>query len=183
MRSNLKKILAWTMLSILGITVMPQVLSSGELPAQAYTQEAAYRLQQQDRDRQLRCLARNVYYEAGTEPYQGQLAVAQVTINRARSGQFPRDLCAVVSQSQWRSGTRICQFSWYCDNTKNRNLHVSNTHPSYLAAKAVLLQGARVAKLGGDAYYFHNTSVTVGNNPYYRRITQIGHHIFYRHEK
>ena len=50
------------------------------------------------RNKQLECLARNIYFEAGGEPFEGKVAVAQVTINRANSGQFPNDICRVVYQ-------------------------------------------------------------------------------------
>ena len=39
------------------------------------------------------CLAKNIYHEAGKEPFEGKVAVAQVTMNRAASGQFPEDIC------------------------------------------------------------------------------------------
>ena len=50
------------------------------------------------RNKQLECLARNIYYEAKGEPFEGKVAVAQVTINRMESGLFPNDLCKVVYQ-------------------------------------------------------------------------------------
>ena len=51
-----------------------------------------------DRERQLDCLAKNIYHEAASEPFEGKVAVAQVTMNRAESGKFPRDVCGVVYQ-------------------------------------------------------------------------------------
>ena len=50
------------------------------------------------RERQLACLAKNIYYEAGYESFEGKVAVAQVTINRANSGDFPSDICGVIYQ-------------------------------------------------------------------------------------
>jgi len=46
----------------------------------------------------LDCLARNIYYEAGSEPEEGKAAVGLVTINRSRSGEFPTSICGVVNQ-------------------------------------------------------------------------------------
>jgi spore germination cell wall hydrolase CwlJ-like protein len=46
----------------------------------------------------LECLARNIYYEAGSEPEEGKVAVGLVTINRSNSGEFPRTICGVVNQ-------------------------------------------------------------------------------------
>jgi len=51
-----------------------------------------------DRERQLDCLAKNIYHEAASEPFEGKVAVAQVTMNRAESGKFQSDVCAVVYQ-------------------------------------------------------------------------------------
>jgi spore germination cell wall hydrolase CwlJ-like protein len=50
------------------------------------------------RQKQLDCLARNIYHEAGGEPFEGKVAVAQVTINRTENGAFPSDICQVVYQ-------------------------------------------------------------------------------------
>ena len=52
----------------------------------------------QMRQAQLDCLARNIYHEAGYESFEGKVAVAQVTLNRTESGQFPSDICKVVYQ-------------------------------------------------------------------------------------
>jgi hypothetical protein len=51
-----------------------------------------------ERERQLDCLTKNIYYEAATEPFEGKVGVAQVTLNRAESGKFPNDICRVVYQ-------------------------------------------------------------------------------------
>jgi spore germination cell wall hydrolase CwlJ-like protein len=58
----------------------------------------------------LTCMALNVYHEARSEPVEGQLAVAFVTLNRTKQDEFPDDICGVVTQSRGAS----CQFSWTC---------------------------------------------------------------------
>ena len=70
----------------------------------------------QMRQAQLDCLARNIYHEAGYEPFEGKVAVAQVTINRAESGEFPSDICRVVYQKNVVYEKVLCQFSWYCES-------------------------------------------------------------------
>ena len=90
------------------------------------------------------CLAKNIYYEAGSEPEEGKVAVAMVTINRVRDGRFGRSICSVVSQRTQTVRSRevttvkmvqagwfgqpqkqtqttkvvqnveVCQFSWKC---------------------------------------------------------------------
>ena len=69
-----------------------------------------------DRERQLEWLARNVYFESASEPFEGKVAVAQVTLNRAKHPQFPNDVCQVVYQKSIFMEKVVCQFSWYCMN-------------------------------------------------------------------
>jgi spore germination cell wall hydrolase CwlJ-like protein len=67
------------------------------------------------------CIATAVYFEARSEPLLGQIAVAQVIMNRVESSDFPNDPCSVVTQSKtysWNPELPIkhkCQFSFYCD--------------------------------------------------------------------
>jgi spore germination cell wall hydrolase CwlJ-like protein len=184
---RLKKLLTWTNMSLLliaaGIFVEPTTIAGSEFAPEVYKADAVYLSRVKSTNRQLACLARNVYYEAGNEPFKGQLAVAQVTVNRANSQKFPDDLCDVVSQRLRRGDTVICQFSWYCDSRKNKTLRISESHPSYIAARRVFLEGHRVPKLGKDTYYFHNLTVSVSDSRPYKVIAQIGNHIFYRREK
>lgn len=182
MRKNLylKKLLAWTIMSIVGLTAAPRVIMSGDLPQNAMTIERAYQAKLKENERQLACLARNVFYEAAGESFKGQLAVAQVTMNRVRSRRYPNDICAVVSQSTVKENQRFCQFSWYCDTRKNKRLVVGTQHPSYLAAKKVLQDGYRLTSITLDTYFFHRHDVQV--NPQWSKkfVAKIGDHVFYR---
>jgi spore germination cell wall hydrolase CwlJ-like protein len=129
------------------------------------------------RERQLQCLARNIYYEAGNEPFEGKVAVAQVTINRVESGQFPNDVCKTVYQKNVFYEKVVCQFSWYCDRAAVvRPIHKSNFEESMVAAKKVLLEGFRLPSLE-NALYYHADYV----NPGWRKekVAKIGRHIFY----
>jgi spore germination cell wall hydrolase CwlJ-like protein len=58
-------------------------------------------------NRELDCLAQNIYYEAATESYEGKLAVAQVTVNRTNSGKFPTSICGVVKQKNVINGALV----------------------------------------------------------------------------
>ena len=133
--------------------------------------------------RQLTCLARNVFYEANGEPMQGQMAVAQVTVNRARSGLFPNDLCAVVAQTTVVEGDKICQFSWYCDSRLNKNRVIDKNSSSYIAAKKVFLEGKKVANIDQNVMWFHENSVKVNPRWPHKVATKIGNHVFYKREK
>lgn len=130
------------------------------------------------REQQLDCLAKNIYHEAGNESFEGKVAVAQVTINRAANAGFPNDICKVVYQKNVVYEKVICQFSWYCEtSTKARPIHQSSYKESYEVAKKVLLEGFRLAGLT-DALYYHATYVSPGWKR--QQIAKIGNHIFYR---
>jgi spore germination cell wall hydrolase CwlJ-like protein len=114
----------------------------------------------------------------------GQMAVAQVTVNRARSGLFPKDLCAVVAQSTIvGSNTKVCQFSWYCDSDLNKSRVIRPSEPSYIAAKRVFLEGQKVAKIDQDVMWFHEDSVKVNPRWPHKVATKIGNHVFYKRQK
>jgi len=130
------------------------------------------------RERQLGCLAKNIYYEAGSEPFEGKVAIAQVTLNRTASGKFPGDICQTIYQKNIFYEKVVCQFSWACDrNTGVRPINSAAFNQSMDVAKKVLLEGFRLPGLK-DAMYFHADNVSPGWNR--QKIVQIGHHIFYR---
>lgn len=132
-----------------------------------------------ERERQLDCLAKNIYFEAATEPFEGKVAVAQVTMNRAESGRFPNDVCAVVYQKNIIMEKVVCQFSWYCENGGSKKIirYKEQYDESYAVAKKVLLEGFRL-DIMKDALYYHADYV----NPRWgkEKIGKIGAHIFYR---
>lgn len=131
------------------------------------------------RDRQLTCLARNIYYEAGGEPFEGKVAVAQVTINRAQVEGFPDDICAVVYQKNRFYDRILCQFSWVCQGG-GQKLKPSNSEEyaeSVIVARKVLLEGFRLPGLK-DALYFHANYVNPGWKR--ERVAKIGRHVFYK---
>jgi N-acetylmuramoyl-L-alanine amidase len=130
------------------------------------------------RDKQLDCLAKNIYHEAKGEPFEGKVAVAQVTINRAASGQFPSDICKVVYQKNIVYDKVLCQFSWYCNQAamaKPKN--TAAYKESQIVARQVLLEEFRLPSLK-NALYFHATHI----NPGWKRekVATIGGHVFYK---
>ena len=179
--SRLKKILTWTIMSTTVLTMLTLPNAMGN-----EAQDFGFRIVKQQEAkvaRQLTCLARNVFYEANGEPMAGQMAVAQVTVNRARSGMFPSDLCAVVAQTSVVEGDRVCQFSWMCDNRVNKQRKISPTNPSYIAAKRVLVDGQKVAKIDQDVMWFHAADVKVDPRWPHKVATKIGNHVFYKRQK
>lgn len=132
-----------------------------------------------EKTRQLECLATNIYKEAGYEPFEGKVAVAQVTLNRVTSEEFPDDVCQVVYQRNVVMSKVICQFSWYCDGVhKTRPMNPKAYNESYEVAKKVLLEGFRLPSMK-DALYYHADYV----NPKWNKkvvLGKIGRHIFYK---
>jgi spore germination cell wall hydrolase CwlJ-like protein len=139
--------------------------------------ETASPVTAQLRQQQLDCLARNIYHEAGYEPFEGKVAVAQVTINRAESGQFPSDICKVVYQKNVMYEKVFCQFSWFCEGpSAMKPMNGPVYTESMEVAKKVLLEGFRLPDLK-NALYFHGDYINPGWNK--KPIAKIGHHIFY----
>jgi spore germination cell wall hydrolase CwlJ-like protein len=129
------------------------------------------------RQRQLDCLARNIYHEAGYEPFEGKVAVAQVVINRTESSQFPSDICQVVYQKNIVYEKVLCQFSWYCDSASvKKPMNGPVYTESMEVAKKVLLEGFRLPDLK-KALYFHGDYVQPGWNK--KPVAKIGRHVFY----
>jgi len=130
------------------------------------------------RERQLGCLAKNIYHEAGGEPFEGKIAVAQVTMNRVESSQFPGDVCKVIYQKNIFYEKVVCQFSWVCDREvafrpKNR----ANYDESMIAAQKVLLEDYRLPSLK-NALFYHADYINPGWKK--EKVAKIGHHIFYK---
>jgi len=131
-----------------------------------------------DRERQLKCMTENIYHEAGQEPVEGKIAVAQVVMNRTESGRFPNDPCRVIYQKNAFYENVVCQFSWYCDKSlKRRPVNQARWDESEEVAKSVLLEGMRLPSLEKAMYYHADYVNPKWKNP---RITKIGRHIFYR---
>jgi spore germination cell wall hydrolase CwlJ-like protein len=129
------------------------------------------------REKQLDCLARNIYHEAGYEPFEGKVAVAQVTINRTENGAFPSDICRVVYQKNVVYEKVLCQFSWYCDQAAlKKPLNKAVYTESMEVAKKVLLEGFRIDAVK-NALYYHADYINPGWGK--KPITKIGHHVFY----
>ena len=128
-----------------------------------------------DRSRALECLTAAIYYEAASEPDQGQRAVAQVVLNRVAHPSFPNTVCGVVYQGSERSTG--CQFSFTCDGALARV-------PSkffWIRARdvaAAALSGY-VEPSVGLATHYHTNAVHPYWAPSLHFITSIGAHRFY----
>ena len=116
------------------------------------------------------CLATAIYHEARGQPLMGQIAVAQVVLNRANDDRFPSDVCAVIYQ---RTKGR-CQFTWACRAQKPRR--EPEAWKIALAVARFTLEG--VPDQTNRALYFHDRSVRP-NWSHLRRVAHVGGHVFY----
>ena len=124
--------------------------------------------------REVECLARNIYFEAGGEPKAGKIAVAEVTMNRVKSRQYPRTVCGVVHQKI--RGT--CQFSWVCEGKKNVRRNTDAWNDSVKIAENILISKKEYGIIG-NAKHFHAVYVDPEWAERKRVIKKIGQHIFY----
>jgi N-acetylmuramoyl-L-alanine amidase len=117
---------------------------------------------------QERCLAGAVYFEARGEPLSGQLAVANVIVNRSKSGRFPSDLCGVVKQRG--------QFSFVRGGEIPTVRNVAAYRTAIAVAKVAI--DASWASPAAKALYFNTADRRPGGR--LTRIAMIGNHVFYR---
>lgn len=122
--------------------------------------------------RELNCLALNVYYESRGETLKGQLAVASVTLNRAKDERYPNDICSVVWQTS--------QFSWTSDGNSDNPMDKESWKNAQRIALFASAEYSSTIDITDGAIMFH----AVGENPSWKkrfeRTAQIGGHIFYR---
>ena len=124
----------------------------------------------------LMCLALNIYFEARSEPIEGQIAIAEVTLNRVASSNYPNDVCSVVLQEN-KDG---CQFSWWCDGKSDQPREHNSLQTSKALAELMLNEGHHITVIGNEATHYHSNDV----HPYWandlHKIRRIGKHIFYK---
>ena len=117
-------------------------------------------------DAEARCLTRAVFFEARGEPLEGQLAVAQVILNRTTSGKYPISVCGVIDQPR--------QFTFV-----RRAVSTASSDYRIAAAIAVIAQAERWLQVAPRSMAFHAASVRPSWSGM-QRVSRIGNHVFYR---
>ncbi len=127
------------------------------------------------------CLTQALYHEARGESREGQLAVADVIVNRAMSRKYPSTICGVVFQNADKGRYR-CQFTFACDGRSdvgterrawaNAQRLAENTYSKFLS-------GQQNGVVPRDVLYYHTTAVAPRWSQTFRRVAAIGSHIFY----
>lgn len=128
-------------------------------------------------DAEWQCLAEAIYFESRGEPLEGQVAVAEVVLNRVDDNRdFPHTVCGVTRQGA--GSGRSCQFSYACDGNSDV---MKSALPRERAEKlATLMLAGRARTVTDGATYFHARSVRPGWSNRFVRTAAIGHHVFYR---
>ena len=122
-------------------------------------------------DAEVGCLAGAIYFEARGEPLEGQLAVAEVVMNRAASGEYPASICAVVKQPAQFSFVRGGLFPPIDENSGAWRTAVAVAH---------IADDKLADNLGPDVLWYHADYIAPAWSRRLARVTQIGAHVFYR---
>lgn len=127
--------------------------------------------------REQRCLAEAVYFEARSEPAEGQAAVAQVVLNRVKSGLYPSSICGVVYQNRHRH--LACQFTFACEGKSLRITEAESWRQAVQVADAVLNGKTYLTDVGSSTHY-HADYVSPSWARKLKKMDVIGRHIFYK---
>jgi len=131
--------------------------------------------------KELDCLTEAVYFEARSETFSGQIAVAQVIMNRVRHPFFPSTICKVTKQGVYKNGKPVkylCAFSYWCDGKPERMVN-TEAFARAVSAAVLVLEGVRIDILR-KALYYHASYVKPKWSKDRKKLASIGNHIFYR---
>ena len=136
----------------------------------------------------LMCLALNTYHEAKNQSMIGQVATAQVVMNRVADSRYPNSVCEVVKQGPKYKGSDVpvrhkCQFSWFCDGKSDEPKRDSKEWRMAQEYARIVLSGRIVLDVTEGATHYHATYVKPSWARTKTRTTRIESHIFYRWEK
>lgn len=145
---------------------------------------------------ELECLALNIYFEAGVESTAGKLAVANVTINRKNSSDYPNSICGVVKEGKHYHDKKVdkkyplrdrCQFSWYCDGLVDKPKKGRTWDTSLEVAEIALKKhyaDILIDITDGSTHYHANWMEKYPSWAYTKKkMATIDRHIFYKSGK
>ena len=135
----------------------------------------------------LMCMAANIYHEAKNQPRVGQIAVAQVVMNRVNDSRYPDNVCDVVKQGlTYKNGKVVlgkCQFSWYCDGKKDDVNMKSEKWRNSLRYASMVITNRITLDVTEGATHYHATYVRPAWARTKTKTVRINRHIFYRWER
>ena len=166
---NIKK---FNLLSVILIAVT--LIWTAPTLSQSFISSATSQQVSTDYKKQVDCLAETIYYESGSESYEGKLSVAQIILNRVNNPKYPKDICSVVYQKY----NGIYQFSWIGLITNKSVKNKYQWEESLLIANKALTEPYLHDLIyKTKSLYYHAVYVNPGWK--LKRTTQIGNHIFY----
>jgi spore germination cell wall hydrolase CwlJ-like protein len=130
----------------------------------------------QDVERELHCLALNIYFEARGESETGKIAVGHVVMNRVMDAKYPDSVCDVVMQGGERRRHK-CQFSWWCDGRSDTPRNKRAWWQSKQLAFQIYVGMSQDPTDG--ALWYHADYVKPIWRKALKRGPKIGQHIFY----
>ncbi|MEO6395365.1 MAG: cell wall hydrolase [Devosia sp.] len=131
-------------------------------------------------DKEIWCMATAIYFEARGESYRGQVAVGQVVMNRVAHRLYPDTICAVVFQNQ--NMRNACQFSFACDGIPETVTDKTSWKQADTIARGVI-DGTLYLPEVEKATHYHATYVYPRWAPKLKKVTKIGHHVFYKFKR
>ena len=135
----------------------------------------------------LMCMETNIYHEAKNQPMVGQIAVAQVVMNRVNDSRYPDNVCDVVKQGlTYKNGKVVlgkCQFSWYCDGKKDDVDKKSEKWRNSLRYASMVITNRITLDVTEGATHYHATYVRPAWARTKTKTVRINRHIFYRWER
>jgi len=132
------------------------------------------------------CLALNVYHEAKNQSFMGQVAVAQVVMNRVKDARYPNTVCDVVKQAEtykYKPTIPIknkCQFSWYCDGKSDKPEEPKAWRDAMHVANGVY--NGHIGDFVEGATHYHAYYVNPSWANVKKYVLRIDDHIFYKWE-
>jgi len=125
--------------------------------------------------KEFHCLAKNIFHESGVESKYGKIAVAQVTLNRLKTGRWGKDICSVVYAKK--------QFSWTINKKIRNSIPKGKLWEESVEVAKMFVNGKRVRGLE-NSHFYHTDYI---RRPYWadpsKKVLVVGQHIFYSEDR
>lgn len=161
------------------IEIVPYVVQDFEFAYGKYPGRSIPASIHKNYKKEVRCMARNLYFESRDQDLQGRIAVGLVTLNRVYSNNFPNSVCEVVWQKRWskRYGRWVAQFSWTLDGKSDAPIENEAYDEAVRLSTALFAGGIHDFTNGADHY--HATYVNPSWAKKLTLVAKIDDHIFY----
>jgi len=163
--------------SIAAVTINSLVFAGFLASGAAIAENKNNAIQKQFEEKQLECLALNIYFETSAKTLADAMSVTDVVLNRVQTTRYPNTPCEVVQQG-YKKGSRSCQFSWYCDGKHDTPYDNDAWEKSRKYARDMYINGEYRGITQGATHY-HAHWMKAYWAPSMHRIARIGSHIFY----